>query len=115
MTLIEKIRGIEQQWQKEVERLTVRQLEFVEMEEAAQEFGRCVARAALAWLLAAAGKGYEGSSMACACRGRMKFQRYAERPVRTLMPESTVKEWAKLISPNIHWPGSDFCQFCLFT
>jgi len=34
---------------------------------------------------------------------------------RGLKPKSTVKEWAKLISPNVQWSCSDFWHFWLFT
>jgi len=87
MTLIEKINGLEQEWQREVERQQVSAAKLLEMEEAARELGARVARAALEWLLAAVGNGYAGATLACACGEKLKFQRYAQRPVRSLMGE----------------------------
>lgn len=87
MPLTEKILAITAEWQKAVARQQLSESEFVELEEAARELGLRVAQAALESLLAAAGPGYAGAALACACGAKLKFQRYAERPVRTLIGE----------------------------
>lgn len=85
MTLSEKISGIEQQWQPEVERQKVSEAQLLEMEQAAKEFGNRIAQAALESLLEKAGKGYRGASLDCECGGKLKFQRYVRRQVRSLV------------------------------
>jgi hypothetical protein len=87
MTLTEKIRAIEQEWQSEIERQKVCEQSLLEREEAARQLGLRVAQAALESLMAESGTGYEGSYLACKCGGRMKYQRDAERPVRSLIGE----------------------------
>lgn len=87
MTLSEKILGLGQQWQQEVERQKVSESKLLEMEEAAKALGERVAQAALGSLLEMAGKGYQGAALDCACGGKLRFQRYASRPVRSLIGE----------------------------
>ena len=87
MPLNEKILAMTAEWQKEVAQQQLSEAEFVELEEAARALGLRVAQAALESLLAAAGPGYAGAALACGCGAKLKFQRYAERPVRTLIGE----------------------------
>lgn len=87
MTLIEKINAEVADFQKQIQTQQLNQQPLAEREEAARQLGRRVAEVTLTWLLAEGGTGYQGPYLACGCGGRLKYQRDARRPLRSLVGE----------------------------
>src|SRR5262249_44632598 len=87
MTLIEKISAEVAEFQRQITAQPLAMQEMADKEEAARQLGQRVAQLSLTWLLAADGTGYQGPSLACACGGRLSYQRDATRLVRSLVGE----------------------------
>jgi hypothetical protein len=93
MNLIEQIISTIEHWQKHL--LTTSQQDqscsMADMEHAAQELGKRIARLALSHLLEQSGTGYDRSTRSCHCGGKKRFERFSQRTLRTLIGEVTYK------------------------
>ena len=88
MTLIDQIIATIELWQKHLLPVPDQPTSsMAAMEQAAQALGQRVSQLALCNLLQHCGTGYDRSVRPCPCGGKLRFERFSQRTVRTLMGE----------------------------
>lgn len=91
MNLSQEIINSVEQWHEQVSNQPDQTKSLAAIEQAAKALGQRLAHLALSHLLDQLGTGYDRSTRPCKCGGRMRFERYCEKEIRTLVGEVTLK------------------------